>query len=64
LVLCGIENELLAFVIVMPSSHNIVASLCCSVDHFILIVAILKYGYKLVLNTIVRKISMIGTSKP
>jgi hypothetical protein len=41
--LFGIEIPLLAFVINFPSSHNIVASLCCcSVDHLILIVAIFE----------------------
>jgi hypothetical protein len=56
LVLCGIESAILVFAIVMPSSHIIVASLCCcSVDHFILVVAILRYDYKLALNIIIGK---------
>jgi hypothetical protein len=65
LVFYGIDNALLVSTIVISSSHNIVASLCCSnVDHFILVVAILKYDYKLVLNTIVRKLYVVGTYKP
>jgi hypothetical protein len=37
-----------------PSSHNIIASLCCcSVDYFILIIAILMYDCKPTLNIIV-----------
>ncbi len=56
LVFYGIESALLASIIVMFSSHNIVASLCCcNVDCFIPIVAILKYDYILALNIIVRK---------
>jgi hypothetical protein len=65
LVLCGIDNALLAYVVVIPSSHNIVASLCCcNVDYFILVVAILKYDCKPVVNTIVRKLFMVNISKP
>ncbi len=65
LVLCGIESALLAFEVVMPSSHNIIASLCCySVDHFILVVAILRYDCNHVLNIVVKKLSMVGICKP
>ncbi len=52
----------LASIVVLPSSHNNVAFLCCcSVDYFILIVAILKYDYKFALNIMVKKLSMVGT---
>jgi hypothetical protein len=65
LVLCGVDNVFLAFVVVIPSSHKIVTSLwCCIVDCFILVVAILKYDCKPILNTIVIKLSIIGTCKP
>ncbi len=65
IVLCGIDNALLASAIVIPSSQNIIASLCCwSVDQFIHEVTILKYDCKLVLNTIVKKLSMAGIYKP
>jgi hypothetical protein len=48
LVLCGTKSALLAFVVVMPSSHNIVTSLCyCSVDYFIPVVIIMRYDYNL-----------------
>ncbi len=41
LILCGIENALLTSIVVIPFSHNNVASLCCcNVDHFIHVVAI------------------------
>ncbi len=51
---CGIDNALLASVVAIPFSHNIVTSLCYyNVDYFILIVIILRYDCKLVLNTIV-----------
>jgi hypothetical protein len=61
----GIDNLLLASIVIIPSSHNIVASLCCcSIDHFILAIAILKYDYKPALNTIIRKLSMVGICKP
>jgi hypothetical protein len=50
---------------VIPSSHNIAASLwCCSVGHFILIVAIPRYDYKPTLNIIVRKLFVVCTCKP
>jgi len=63
--LFGIDNALLVSIVVMPFSHNIVASLfCCNVDCFILVVAILRYDYRLALNTIVRKLSMVGTCRP
>jgi hypothetical protein len=43
LLFCGIESALLASVVVMFSSHNIVASLCYyNVDCFIPIVTILR----------------------
>ncbi len=65
LVLYGIKSAILAFVVVTPSSHNIVTSLCyCSVDHFILAITILRYDCKPALDTIVRKLSMVGTCKP
>jgi len=54
LILCGTENALLASVIVMPSSHNIAASLCCcSVDYFIPAITIIRYEYKPTLNIVV-----------
>jgi uncharacterized membrane protein len=65
LVLCGTYNAFFTSVVIMPFSHNIATSLCCcNVDYFIPIVTILKYYCKLVLNTIVRKMSMVGTCKP
>jgi hypothetical protein len=65
LIFCGTNNALLAFVVVIPFSHNIVASLfCCSVDNFIPVVAIMRYDYKLALNTIVRKQFVVGACKP
>ncbi len=64
-VLCGTDNALLASTIFIPSSHNILASLCCwSVDCFIPEVTILKYDCKFALNTIVKKLSMANTHKP
>jgi hypothetical protein len=65
LVLCGTNSTFFAFVIVIPSSNNIATSLCCyNVDNFILIVQILGYDCKPVLNTIVRKLYMVGICKP
>jgi hypothetical protein len=65
LIFCGIDNALLTFVVVIPSSHNIAASLrCYNVDCFILAITILRYDCKLVLNTIVRKLYVVGTCKP
>ncbi len=64
LILCGTNNTLLASVIVVPSSHNIVASLCCNVDRFIPTIAILKYDYELALNIVVQKLYMVGNFKP
>jgi len=65
LVLCGTKSALLASIIVMPSSHNITTSLFCySVDLFIPKVTILKYDYKLALNIVIKKLSMVGTCKP
>jgi len=53
----GIESAFLALAIVIPSSHNIVASLCCySVECLILAITILKYDCKPTLNTIVKKV--------
>ncbi len=61
----GTERALLVSAVVMFFSHNIFASFCCcSVDHFIPIVAILRYDCKLALNTIVRKLYVVGTCKP
>ncbi len=43
LVLCGTKNVLFVSIIIIPSSHNNIASLCCcSLDRFILKIAILK----------------------
>jgi hypothetical protein len=65
LVLYGTESATLASTIIMPSSHNIIASLCCcSVDYFIHAFIILKYDCKFALNTIVRKLFVVGTCKP
>jgi hypothetical protein len=56
LIFYGIESAFLAFEGIMFSSHNIAASLCCcSVDRFILAVAIARYDYNPVLNTIIKK---------
>jgi hypothetical protein len=65
LILCGTDSALLDSVVVIPFSHNIAASLCCcNVDPFILVVTILRYDYKLALNTVIRKLSVVGTFKP
>ncbi len=65
LILYGINSALLTSTVVIHSSHNNVASLCCcNVDRLIPIVTILRYDYKPALNTIVRKLSMVGTCKP
>jgi hypothetical protein len=65
LVLCGTESALLASIVVMPSSHNIVAFLCyCSVDCFILEVTILRYDCKSTLNIIIIKLFVVNTYKP
>jgi hypothetical protein len=65
LILCGINNALLAFAIVIPSSHNIVASLCyCNVDRFILVIVIPRYDCKHVLNTIVKRLFVVDICKP
>jgi len=65
LILCGIESALLASVVVMFSSHNIVASLCYySVDLFILEIIIMKYDCKPTLDIVVKKLSMVGVCKP
>jgi hypothetical protein len=59
------KRAILASVIIMPSSHDIVASLyCCNVDYFIPPIVILKYDYKPTLNTIIKKLFMVGTCKP
>ncbi len=64
-IFCGIESALLAFTVVIPSSHNIVTSLCCcNVDYFIPTITILKCDYKPALNTIVKKLFMVGIYKP
>ncbi len=63
LILCGTESALLASVIVIPFSHNIAAFICCSVDRFILAIAILRYDCKPTLNTIVRKLFVVGIYK-
>jgi len=64
LVLCGTNNAFLASTIVISSSHNIITSLCCSVDHFIPIVTILWYDYKLALNIVIKKLFVVSTCKP
>jgi hypothetical protein len=49
----------------MPSSHNIATSLCCcNVDCFILVVEILKYDCKPILNIIGKKLYVVSTYKP
>jgi hypothetical protein len=64
-VLCGIKSALLVSTIVMPSSHNIVVSLCCcSVNCFVFVFTILKYDCKPALNLIVKNLSVVGTCKP
>jgi hypothetical protein len=61
LILCGINNAFLVFVVIIPSSHNIAAYLCyCSVDCFIHVVTILRYDCKLALNTIVRILIVVS----
>jgi len=62
--LYGTKRALLVSIVVKPSSHNIFTSLCCSVDHLIPTVVILRYDYKFVLNTIVRKLYVVSTCKP
>jgi hypothetical protein len=63
LVLYGTENAFFTSIVVMSSSHNIAASLCChGVDCFILAVAILRYDYKPALNIIIIKKSMLFVS--
>jgi hypothetical protein len=65
LVLCGTESALLASIVVMLSSHNIVAFLCyCSVDCFILEVTILRYDCKSTLNIVIIKLFVVNTYKP
>jgi len=65
LVLCGTDSAFLASMVVIFSSNNIATSLCCySVDRFIPIVVIMRYDYKLVLNTVVKKLFVVGTCKP
>jgi hypothetical protein len=64
---CSVVLEVHSFAstIVMPSSHNITASLCyCSVNHFIFAIAIMRYDYKLVLNNIIKKKIVVGICKP
>ncbi len=64
-ILYGAQSELLASVVVMPSSHNIATSLCyCNVDYFILVVIIMRYDCKLVLNTTIKKLFVVGIYKP
>jgi hypothetical protein len=65
LVLCGIKSVFLVLALVIPSSHNIVTSLCCcNVDSFILVIAILRYDYKPTLNTIVKKLFIFVNHEP
>jgi len=64
-VIYGTFSAFLASVILILSLHNIVASLCCwSVNHFILVITILMYDCKPVLNKIIRKLFVIGIYKP
>jgi len=63
LVLCGTKNPLLALIVIIPSSHNIVASLCY-VNHSIPTTTISRYDYKLALNIVFKKLSMVGTCEP
>ncbi len=61
LILCG---TFLISIVFIPS-HNIVASLCYySIDHFIPIIAIIRYDCKLALNTIFKKIFVVIICKP
>ncbi len=63
--LYGTKSALFAFIVVMPSSHNIATSLCCcGVNLFILVVVILRYDYKPALNMVVKKLFVVGTCKP
>ncbi len=64
LILYGTYSALLIPAIDIPSSHNIVASLCCNVDCCILIVTILRYDCKFILKTILKKLFVVGTCKP
>jgi hypothetical protein len=65
LILYGTNSVILASVVVIPFSHNIIASLCyCNVDSFIFAIAIPRYDYKPTLNTIVRKLFVVNTYKP
>jgi hypothetical protein len=64
LVFCGTDSALLVFVVVMPSSHNIATSLCYIVGHFILAIVIIRYDYKLIVNTVVRTLFVVGTCRP
>ncbi len=65
LVFNGTKSALLASIIIMSSSHNIFTFLCCcSVDRFILTVAIWRYDCKFNLNTLVKKLYVVGTCKP
>jgi hypothetical protein len=62
LVLCGTDSPF-SFAIIIHFSHNITASLCCcSVEYFILIVT--RYDCKPTLNTVIRKLLVVGTCKP
>ncbi len=65
LVFCGIESAFLISTVVMSFSHNIITSLCCcSVDRFILIISIMRYDCKPILNIVVKKLFVVGTYKP
>jgi hypothetical protein len=62
LILCG---TLLAFVVIIPSSHNNATSLCCyNINHFIFVVTIMRYDCKPTLNTIIKKLYVVSTCKP
>jgi hypothetical protein len=59
------KSAFFAFAVVMHFSHHIDAFLCYySVDLFIRAVAIMRYDCKLALNTIAKKLSMVGICKP
>jgi hypothetical protein len=65
LILYGTKSVFLISTIVILSSHYIITSLCCYiVDHFILIVTILRYDYRFALNIIIHKLYVVGTCKP
>ncbi len=59
-VLYGIDSAFFVSIVVIPSSHNIAASLCCCiVDRFIPVVVIQRYDCKPVLNTVVKNVWLV-----